>query len=46
MSSRRVEKILWPAGTALVVLVAWHLAVRLTRTTVFPSPLAVALGFR
>jgi NitT/TauT family transport system permease protein len=42
----RIEKILWPAGTALVLLVIWDVAVRVSKTNVFPSPLAVALGFR
>ncbi len=46
MKRRKIEKILWPAVTAAVLLLVWHFAVRATKTNVFPSPLAVALGFR
>ncbi|MEO8431303.1 MAG: ABC transporter permease [Acidobacteriota bacterium] len=46
MKPAKLERILWPALTAAAVLLVWHFAVRATKTTVFPSPLAVALGFR
>ena len=36
------EPLLLPLGAAGVALAAWHLAVRATGTTVFPSPVAVA----
>ena len=45
MKSRSFERILWPALTAVLVLVVWHFAVRWTKTSVFPSPLSVATGF-
>ncbi|HYK42628.1 MAG TPA: ABC transporter permease [Thermoanaerobaculia bacterium] len=47
MSSRqRFERLLWPLVTVAVILVLWHAAVKLSRTNVFPSPLAVVVGFR
>ena len=39
-----IEPILLPLATAAVLLAAWSLAVRLTHTEVFPSPLAVLRG--
>ncbi|MFN2634041.1 MAG: ABC transporter permease [Thermoanaerobaculia bacterium] len=45
MVSRSFERILWPALTAVLALVVWHFAVRWTKTSVFPPPLAVAAGF-
>ncbi|MDQ3281120.1 MAG: ABC transporter permease [Acidobacteriota bacterium] len=41
---RRVEKYALPAITALVLLAIWHFAVVITKTKIFPSPLAVAKG--
>lgn len=46
MKTRSFEKYLWPAVTASVILILWSAAVRLTKTQVFPAPLAVVLGFR
>jgi NitT/TauT family transport system permease protein len=37
-----MRKIVLPLVTAVVLLVAWHFAVRLSGTKIFPSPLAVA----
>jgi NitT/TauT family transport system permease protein len=37
-----MRKIVLPLVTAAVLLVAWHYAVRLSGTKIFPSPLAVA----
>jgi NitT/TauT family transport system permease protein len=37
-----MRKIVLPLITAVVLLVAWHFAVRLSGTKIFPSPLAVA----
>jgi len=45
MKTERLEKIFWPAVTIAVLLAAWHVAVRVTKTNVFPSPLAVARAF-
>ena len=42
----RLEKLLWPLVTLAVVVVVWHVAVKVSKTNVFPSPLAVLLGFR
>jgi NitT/TauT family transport system permease protein len=42
----RVERVLWPLATLAVAVVVWHVAVIATKTNVFPSPLAVVLGFR
>jgi NitT/TauT family transport system permease protein len=39
------EKLLWPALVIAGGVLLWHFAVRITKTTVFPSPRAVALGF-
>jgi NitT/TauT family transport system permease protein len=41
-----VERLLLPLGTAALAIVAWSLAVRLTHTTVFPSPLKVASALK
>jgi NitT/TauT family transport system permease protein len=41
-----VERLLLPIGTAALAIVAWSLAVRLSHTTVFPSPLDVLAGLR
>ena len=38
------DKVVLPIVLALVLIGAWHLAVVFTKTTVFPSPLAVAKG--
>jgi len=38
--------VLLPLLTAAVALVLWHVAVQLTGTKIFPSPLAVAKGLR
>ena len=46
MRTRNFEKYLWPSATAALMLAVWDIAVRLTKTQVFPSPLAVASGFR
>lgn len=46
VSTDRFERILWPIVTIGLLVVVWHIAVRATKTTVFPSPLAVVLGFR
>ena len=40
-----VERVLLPLGAAALAIAAWSLAVRLTHTTVFPSPLQVAAGY-
>ncbi len=45
MKTRGIGRVLWPALTTAVLLVVWHLAVRWTKTPVFPSPLQVARGF-
>lgn len=45
-STDRFERALWPIVTIGLLVVVWHFAVRATKTTVFPSPLAVLLGFR
>lgn len=45
MKTRGIGRVFWPALTTAVLLVVWHLAVRWTKTTVFPSPLQVARGF-
>jgi NitT/TauT family transport system permease protein len=38
--------VLLPLVAATALLIVWHLAVRLTGTKIFPSPLAVAKGVR
>lgn len=43
---RSFEKVLLPAMTIALLVAVWHVAVVATKTTVFPSPLAVVLGFR
>ena len=43
-SERRAEALLLPALTGLVLLALWAALVRLTGTTVFPTPLAVVRG--
>ncbi len=45
MKTDRLERVFWPLVTLAVVLAAWHVAVRVTKTTVFPSPLAVGRAF-
>lgn len=40
----RVERIVLPIATAGVALAVWEVAVRLTGTSIFPSPAAVARG--
>ncbi len=45
MTTRRFERILWPAVTTALLLIVWHLAVRWTKTSIFPSPAEVARGF-
>jgi NitT/TauT family transport system permease protein len=42
----KFEKYLWPLVTLVVVITVWHVAVKVSKTNVFPSPLAVLLGFR
>ncbi len=46
MSRRRalLEVVLLPLATATLLLLVWQAAVVLSRTTIFPSPLAVARG--
>jgi NitT/TauT family transport system permease protein len=45
MSARsKLEAVLWPALAAALLLCAWSLAVKLSGTSVFPSPRAVLLG--
>ena len=44
MSSRRWESVLLPLAAAALLILAWHLAVRWTGTSVFPSPLSVGRG--
>ncbi|HEY6928894.1 MAG TPA: ABC transporter permease [Thermoanaerobaculia bacterium] len=44
MSSRRGETVLLPLGAGALLILAWHLAVRWTGTSVFPSPLSVGRG--
>lgn len=39
-------KITLPLVTAALILIAWHFAVTLTGTKIFPAPLAVARGLR
>ncbi|HTD53328.1 MAG TPA: ABC transporter permease, partial [Thermoanaerobaculia bacterium] len=41
---RRLEAILLPVAAGATLVGIWHLAVRWTGTTVFPSPAAVARG--
>ena len=43
---RAFEKVLLPTVTIALLVAVWHVAVVATKTTVFPSPLAVVLGFR
>src|SRR5260370_26380019 len=38
----RIERILLPLLTATILLILWTLAVKLTHTKIFPSPLDVA----
>jgi NitT/TauT family transport system permease protein len=40
-----LERVIWPALLIGVGIGVWALAVKLTKTTVFPSPRAVVLGF-
>jgi NitT/TauT family transport system permease protein len=44
-TAKGVEEVLWPLLAIATVLAVWALAVKLTKTSVFPSPRAVALGF-
>ena len=41
-----LERVLLPLATAALAILVWALAVRLSHTTVFPSPLRVLLGLR
>jgi NitT/TauT family transport system permease protein len=41
---RALEKLLWPIGSAILLLLIWHYSVVWTHTKVFPSPLAVEKG--
>lgn len=41
-----VERVLLPLGTAAFAVLLWALAVRLSHTTVFPSPLKVLSGLQ
>ncbi|HUF17360.1 MAG TPA: ABC transporter permease [Thermoanaerobaculia bacterium] len=43
---RHTEKLLLSTACFLALFVAWHIAVRVTGTDVFPSPWEVLLGFR
>jgi NitT/TauT family transport system permease protein len=45
-SRRRLESVLLPVVAALLFLAFWEAAVRLTRTSIFPSPGAVARGLQ
>jgi NitT/TauT family transport system permease protein len=40
-----IEKIMLPASVAGVLLLAWHVSVRLTRSDIFPTPFEVLRGF-
>ena len=42
MSEKRIERVLLPLAGAGLVLLSWQLAVVMTKTTIFPSPAAVA----
>ena len=42
----RFERVAWPLVTLAIVLLVWHVAVKVSKTNVFPSPFAVLLGFR
>ena len=42
--TRKWEPYVWPLVTAVLLVVVWHYAVAWTKTTVFPSPLAVLRG--
>ena len=42
----RVERVLWPALLIGAGVAVWAIAVKVTKTTVFPSPRSVVLGFR
>jgi NitT/TauT family transport system permease protein len=44
MRRRRLEATLLPAAAAAALVLFWHLAVRVSGTDVFPSPVAVARG--
>ncbi len=44
LPARRVEAILLPLAASVLLVAAWHAAVRATGTNVFPSPAAVARG--
>lgn len=46
MKNGRVASIVLPLFVAAVLLTIWHLAVVLSGTKIFPSPLAVAKGLR
>jgi len=43
-SRKRWELILFPLGATLLLLFVWHYAVRVSHTTIFPSPLEVLRG--
>lgn len=45
-SRERVERVAWPLLFSGLLLVAWWAAVRVTHTTVFPSPARVVFGLR
>jgi NitT/TauT family transport system permease protein len=45
-TNRRRESVVLPLMVAAVALLLWHMAVILTGTKIFPSPLAVAKGLR
>ncbi len=42
---RRWEGYFWPALTGVALVVVWHWTVRLTHTSVFPTPFDVGRGF-
>jgi NitT/TauT family transport system permease protein len=45
-TGKRAEVVLLPLATTAIIIALWHLAVILTGTKIFPSPLAVARGLR
>ena len=45
MKTRGFDRVLWPALTTALLLIVWDVAVRWTKTSVFPAPVQVARGF-
>jgi NitT/TauT family transport system permease protein len=46
MSERRTDRIVLPLAVSAVLVVLWHIAVKLTGTTIFPLPWTVLQGIR